>query len=817
MIFDVYFAFRNNEGKVCPGVKPYPMEWNDIRKKVLEDEKKVKEKILAYRNGDDEAKRWLPSINFVGKSTGSRKAANMIPTQLVMIDIDHCEKPREAWDEIKKYFSDEWLMNNIFLVHITPSGRGLHIIFANQGYDSLKENMDWLDNLCNFSQYGDYDTKVKDYSRVSFACLPDEILFESTWLYMNTEPEIPQTLKNDFYEEPQTTSNKVSNQSDKKDESTNGKVASSKTKSGTDDIPVITPEKAAKYDVADWRGVSLKAIISKWVEYRGEPGENEIHNYYNEMIKYFRNIMGNNKELLFYLLPRFGHTAEECWSQIKSICRVNTLSNIDKPFYFFLKDNGFYVANYKTSMDNYMLAEDVAGDVPPMPLLPPVFREFVRSAPADFRVPLINALMPMLGTLTSYLQAVYPYDDQLHTTSFFSIIYAPPGTGKGFISRLNFIFDDLRLRDQVQQAREDIYLRILNRKSQNDKSPERPNTSLRIIPPKNSEAEFLEKQRDNHGYHMFTYAAEMDSWAKGEKAAGGNKSDMIRIAWDNGEYGQQFKSPTTFKGKVNLYWNVLITGTQDQVERYFKNVENGLVTRCAFSSIDNQEFVLASIWKPIPKKGMEIIKNFMKRCDENTYEEPCTVAWDEALMYSDEEEFEQNIKWRFKFKEKQTIDMSWIMPVINQFHEEECKRALLDLDRARDVFRRRVGVRGFRLALLCTALYPTLNSRAMETIKGFVKWWMVVDLNNMLRLWGKKYNDVATVKPQMYNRDAFASLKDTFTKTDLLVVMKQQGILSPVRNVIYQWKKSGYITRIDKETYKKTKKYEQGEQNNTQG
>ena len=45
----------------------------------------------------------------------------------------------------------------------------------------------------------------------------------------------------------------------------------------------------------------------------------------------------------------------------------------------------------------------------------------------------------------------------------------------------------------------------------------------------------------------------MDSWAKGVKAAGGNKDDMIRIAWDNGEYGQQFKSANTFKGTVNLY------------------------------------------------------------------------------------------------------------------------------------------------------------------------------------------------------------------------------------------------------------------------
>ena len=546
-------------------------------------------------------------------------------------------------------------------------------------------------------------------------------------------------------------------------------------------------------------------IVDAWVKFRGKPGPQEVHNYYNEMVKYFRNIMGNNKRLIFYLLPKFGHSDEECWSQIKSICKANTLSRIDKPFFLFLVDKGFYVNDRRSKVDEYMLSEDPDVAFDDMPTLPPVFREFVRSAPKDFRIPAINALMPILGTLTSYLQAIFPYDDAYHTTSFFSIIYAPPGTGKGFVNRFNFLFDDLRLRDQVQSAREMVYLRFINRKSQNEKSPEMPHTSLRIIPPKNSEAEFLQKQKDNEGYHMFTYAAEMDSWAKGEKAAGGNKSDMIRIAWDNGEYGQQFKSAQTFKGKVNLFWNVLITGTQDQVERYFKNVENGLVTRCAFTSIDNQQFQLASYWKPIPKKGMQVIRNFMRRCDENSYEEPCTI--DPTLLDTvSDDDFDKEIDWKFKFRRKQTMKMDWIMPTINAFNEEQCKRASMDLDTARDVFRRRCGVRGFRLALLCTALYPTLNERSKKTIIGFVKWWMEVDIENMLRLWGAKYNEQSQVMPKLYQRNAYDSLKDEFTRNDLYLVMKQQGIQSPVKTIVYQWKREGYIQQVSKDTFKKTKK-----------
>lgn len=778
---------------MVPGLKPNPMEWVSIKKDILSS-KDVKDKIERHRLGDPNAKVSLPSICFVGRCTGTRKNSAMIPTQFVMIDIDHCSDALGAWCTIKEEAGNDWIVENVLLAHLSPS-KGLHLFFkAVEPYHTLIDNMNALNEKFNFSRFGDYDSVVHDFARLSFAFLPEETLFENAMLYMEIPPVVDEVLHNTAYEP-----NSATEEEDK---------GNPKAKSDASDIPTFTDEEKAELDASDWRGVSLKLIIEAWVKFRGKPGKNEIHNYYNEMVKYFRNIMGNNKRLIFYLLPKFGHTDEECWSQIKSICRVNTLSTLDKEFYFFLKDNGFYRSNRRNSLDEYLLSDEEPSLITDMPTPPPVFREFLKSAPRDFQIPMINALMPVLGTLTSYLGAVYPYDDRVHTTSFFSVIFAPPSYGKGFTKRIEFLFDDLKLRDYVQNAREQVYLRAVNKKSANDKSPDIPHTSLRIIPPKNSEAEFLQKQQDNHGYHMFTYAAEMDSWAKGEKAAGGNKSDMIRMAWDNDEYGQQYKSASTFKGMVRLYWNVLITGTQNQVESYFKNVENGLVTRCCFSEIENQEFKMAQIWKPIPKKGMEIIRNFMARCDENTYEDPCLINFGDLDAVNDDD-FDKEVDWQFKFKPRQIVDMSWIMPTINDFEKEQCAQGLLAVDKARDAFRRRVGVRGFRLALLCTALYPKMNNRAVETIKQFVMWWMHVDIENMLKMWGAKYNEQNTHLPNLYNVNVFNSLKDEFTKNELLVVMKQQQVKSKVSNVIWQWSKYGFIEKLGDDKFKKTKKHEQ--------
>ena len=795
MIFDVYYPIRtkdkkSKEERLVPGTRPCPQEWSKIVETILKDEK-WNAQIDEYRKtGDAGLKSALPSICFVGRSTTTRQASAMTPTQLFMIDIDHCKDPRGAWQKMFEQVGNEWICDNVMVAHISPGGEGLHIIFKQMGYPTLIENMDAANEIFDFGQYGNYDTKVKDFSRVSFAFKYEETLFENAALYLETEPDLGDTLVNDFKEE---------GESGKKSE---------------DDVPVLTEEQIVEYKKVEWRGQPVMPILEAYLKQQGTPkeGDGEIHNYYNELVKYFRYLTSNNKECLLAILPKFGHTDEECWSQIKSICRVNTLSKLPLDFYIFLKDNGFYKPRNNaaaSAYQEYMLNDEVGGKPLVIPYLPPVFREFVKCAPKDFVVPAINALMAIIGTLTSYVKAKYPYDHKWHTTSFFSIISAPPSTGKGFVSQyMDLLFEDLRLRDFISQARENIYLSVINKKGANDKAPDKPKVSLRLIPPKNSEAELLEKQSYNCGYHMFTYAAEMDSWAKGVRAAGGNKDDIIRVAWDNEAYGQQFKASNTFKGEVNLYWNVLITGTPRQIEKYFRDVENGLVTRCCFTPIENQEFVMAPKWKELSAKDENRIREFMKRCDENSYEQPCNVDKSEIYEVGENaEEFDNKVDWHYQFKPKKEVDMSWIMPTIDAFQLEQMQMGLKDFDSARDVFRRRVGVRGFRLALLCTCLYSKMNKQQIAGCKKFVDWWMHQDIDNMLKIWGSKYNKETQHAPNLPQKSLYDMLPDEFDKTDVYAKCTMLGIKTPVRNIVYAWNKQNFIKKVGA-NYQKVKRNE---------
>ena len=798
MTFDIYFPIEQTKdgAKVYkPGVKARPMEWKGIVE--LINSPRVVSIVKDCHRGNKARKVELPCVCWNGKSkTGHRSAAEMEPTQFVMADIDHCEDPRGSWFKLQDAIEELEKSGEAFLAlaHVTPSGKGLRLVFrVVQPLKRVSEHLEWLDEQLHLSEYGDYDKCVKDLSRLSFLCMSDDLLYTNSKILSGEQAFDVNPIEGEAVAPAATET----------------ATMSQRTKTGGAAVDVFSDEEKEKFEAYDYRGTKVSVIIAKYMEEMGQPGSGEIHNFYNEMVKFFRCIVSNDKRALLYLLPRFGHSAEECWSQIVSICRVNTLSSLPKPFYFFLKDNGFYKPKMYSSdaVRTYMMESGVTNNDLELPWMPPVFREFVGSAPKDFVVPVMNALMPILGTLTSYVRATYPYDNREHSTSFFSVIYAPAGTGKGFVERfIDLLFEDLKLRDLVESERENVFLRIMQKKGANDKSPDMPHVSLRLIPPKNSEAEFLQKQRDNCGYHMFTYAAEMDSWAKGVRAAGGNKDDMIRIAWDNGEYGQQFKSFNTFKGVVRLYWNVLITGTIAQVESYFKNVENGLVTRCSFCSIDNQEFSEPPVWRKISKRGLETIHQFMRRCDENTYESPCTVSPSDLMVVNDDD-FDKEIDWKFKFKPFKHVDMSWIMPTINAFHKEQISLAALDVDRARDTFRRRVAVRGFRLAMLCTCLWEKPRESDLKKCIPFINWWMHVDLDNMLKLWGARYNEQTDVMPDVSQRSVFSALGETFTKSDVYTVCVKQGIKTPVRRILFDWRKIGCIEQVDKENYKKAKNY----------
>lgn len=739
----------------------------------------------AKEEGNDDAyesnKGQLPMIFWSGfNKQGKREAEALTPTQYYIMDIDHARMPaKEIWADIQSKCN----VNDygIRLAHETPSN-GLRLVCRTVlDFPTIEAHQTWIAEALELARYGDVDAVVKDLSRGSFMVKHDWVLFLDKRIWTDELRDYP-ILKDAGSEDGM--------------EQAKGKVT----------VPEITDDMRQ----VELEGRKVSDIALEYIaDLGGVPQKGQRHAFYNELVKNFRNLCDSDPRIVFAVLPLCEGTPEKRWSQCASICKSNNTTMIPKEFYKWLVKRGYKTSKKDKTMVEYMESEDEPKV--PVPPLPPVFKEFCSVCPPDFVYPTIVALMPIMGTLTSYVRADY-IDLTEQSTTFFSCIWAPPSGGKSFAVKLaDILMKKIKLRDELNSIREQLWLVDTRTKADDEKGQDLPHVMVRIMPAINSLPEFLEKMRDNRGYHMFTLAEEVDTFKKGSSSGGADKSDLFRMAWDNSIYGQAFKSTGTFKGTVRVFYNILLTGTPGAVKKYYSNVEDGMVTRISICEIENQQFAKFQAWKPLNSKQKEVIERFVDRCDQNTYKDPVEMTEEEAHLYeSSSSNYDKNVKWKFNLRAHQHIDMNWMYPTILDWLEKTRKEASLANDVAADVFRRRCAVKGFRLALVCYCCYVQVREREKNVIRNFVRWFMDRDLKESLKMFGEKYNKLQaeSAVESTRHQSLFDALPDEFTKNDVIAQCLKQNIKSKVRQIIWRWKTDKVIAKGEGNTFKKVRKTE---------
>ena len=741
----------------------------------------------------------LPAMMPMGDVGDLQRAKqNCEPTGLVMIDIDNKtpsyppveeEESHAVWmDSVRNYFEErtaELERMHVVLVHVTPSGRGLRLLVHchAEGMEATIQN---CVKAFDLERFGKVDPACTDLSRLSCLVPADYIMYE----------------KGLFDEVPA-----ISIEAMRRYKVT-GKVAKGEN---TQRTLFEVQESDEEYKDYAYNGKPVSEIVQEWMEDNGgEPLPNTRHNYYNDLVILFRSICDNNPKILHAVLPKFGHTDEETWEQCVGLTMSNKCTKIDYRLWKFLAEKGYWT-DPKAKKQEEMEEQGAKNEEQekPMPVLPPIFRQYVQAAPKDFKVPCVFALLPILGTLTSHLRADY-FDGKEMSTTFTSLVFAPPSSGKGFIDKLMPLLDNLADRDELSNAKEAIYAKAEAKKGANEKGLDNPHVSVRIVEPMISIPEFLEKMRDNRGHHMFIMASELDTFRKSNRTTGGDKSDMWRVAWDNGKYGQYYKSVHTFKGKVNLYLNMLFTGTPDQIKKFFTNVEDGLVSRFSFCEVENQLYAPFQPWKKIPKAEQLKIQNILDRLEMKVYKQP--LKFDpKNLLDVKESEFDAVVPWATDWQPFEKVNLEFMFKPLLNWLETQRQQAIKEMNEARDMFRRRAAVKAFRLALLCTALYPKVGKKEQEVIRNFALWFADMDLKNSLYAFGVKYNEREVEDKQAEKRayavgeSVYDALTERFSRGDLEVVVRRRGLKTPVRTIIWNWKKMGMIVKRGENEWQKKK------------
>ena len=188
-----------------------------------------------------------------------------------------------------------------------------------------------------------------------------------------------------------------------------------------------------------------------------------------------------------------------------------------------------------------------------------------------------------------------------------------------------------------------------------------------------------------------------------------------------------------------------------------------------------------------------------------TYTEPLTYDVEQCYSVADKD-FDAEVPWRMDFKPLVTVNIDWIMPTIARFNREHCRKAMMDNDKAHDTFRRRVGARAKRLALLCTQLYEKSMTQAdKKACAKWIAWWMEQDIKGIMRPFANKYrkaieDDTPDNTPR---KTLFERLPDEFSKEDVRRMADILGYKTSVKEITFRWKKINIVEKMTNDTWRK--------------
>ena len=741
--------------------KPTPADWSTIElamKQPAVQEICDQIKLLDGKDPDElsRLKRQLPVITPHAcrfRGDGSRKSDNAVPSGLVMLDIDHIDDPRE--------FFSRWIApvltaeNKIYFVAITPSGHGIRVIAEREPEESIPTAQK---RLAHYFALTEFDAVTKDLARASFLMPWSYVLYcEPSQLDFGT-PEKEAVITAHFAQ-VETQNNTFTLSQEKKSQSP-----------AEGEQPAQSAHNIGEADTTDYRGTPYADIVKELIFLLGgEPAMGERNQFYFTLVRYMRYICNFDPDMCVRVLPDFGLSlSERCATSLSSVNRPRKGEFPD------LLQRAITTASTASDLPSTGVADLQQSDLS-LPPLPRVLELICRRLPERFRPAMVIASLPILGALATRVRFQY-LDKQEHSFSFMSCITAPAATGKSFIRKpVNLLLTPIDRQDEIERRKEEEYKDALRAAKNSKMQPTNPRACPRNNGINVSIAKLLQLLAYSEGKHLIGIGEEIDTLVKSERAGvWSQKSDIYRLGFDNAKYGQNYMSDNSFSANVPVYYNLLLTGTPGGMYRFFKDVEDGLVTRFCFAQLPDM------FGSDIPA-----FENY-------------TVAEEEEII-----DIAETLD-----KAAGTIACSHVGVRIRRWLNDKRELAIREDSRAIDTLRKRAAVIGYRAGMLAYLLNECVYTKE---VGQFTSWVAEYVFQNQMELFGSKFEEVAQSQIRVReNRSQVVSLlqalPEQFTKAELMALRARNGQSTNVAMVISRWRSAGFITQVEKNTYKKTPK-----------
>ena len=738
----------------------------DFYKVVSSD--RVKNKIAEFRKlkaegNDKEAdakKRSLPIFIYqatFGETTSKngskaawRKQEAARLNGLVMLDIDHIDHPGTVFMHIPRELFEDGAKNQVMLVHVTPSGKGLRVVFkADAETGDLSANQHAFAKLLGVEP----DEACKDASRASFAPQEDEILYinDGIFEYQNEEYE---KLFGEQYRD--------------------GRCKTDDGRCKTEDVRC---QPSAINHQPSYKGIPYTKIIDEWWKRTGGiPVEGERNVRLHKLAVSLRAICDNRREVLLQVMPRLGLSEQELANIIDSACKENP-KGFSKILAGIIED---LEESFRPHLTSPNLGEESEEEsLPPaMPKkLPKLIQLLVSKTPDIYKPAVAHAVFPALAAHLYKVKFRY-IDNVLHEATLMNVLMAGTGAGKDCISQpINYIMADIRKRDEENLQREKQWKQEVNSKGANKDKRQRPEgLVIQEVDPDMTNPAFVMRMAEADGHFLYTKMNEIDQFdALRGSGKGGQQFQIMCLAFDPGNrYGQTRvgTGSVTEKVCIRFNWNAATTITKGQ--RYFRNVlTDGPISRINFCTIPEREI------------GAEM---------------PVYGTYDAAF----EEELRPYIERLTKAVGE--VDCPHAFKLAQKMVEENAEFARLSQSRVYENLSFRANVIAWLKGCL---LYVANDCKWDKSIEDFVRWSLQYDMWCKMQFFGEDIANADNIdnnKPKRGPRNLLELLPDEFTLQDAINIRRQQGMDSKgCHAMIRQWICRGYCDSVTDNSYQKLK------------
>jgi len=419
-------------------------------------------------------------------------------------------------------------------------------------------------------------------------------------------------------------------------------------------------------------------------------------------------------------------------------------------------------------------ADEDYPDPPEMPKkLPKLVELLISRTPEIYKPAVAHAIFPPLATHLWKTRFRY-IDNVEHEARLMTLLLAGTGAGKSSVNRpIDFIMEDIRLRDAENLKREKAWKDEMLRKGANKDKRKRPeNLIIQEIDADMTNPAFVMRTAEAQEHFLYTSLNELDQF-DALKGSGSQQFRIMCLAADPGnKYGQTRVGTMSVTERVTIRFNWNASTTIQKGQRYFSKVlTDGPISRINFCTIPERE-----IGEDMPVYG--------------TYDE----SYREALR-----PYIENLN-----KVTGLIECKEAFQLALKLKDENAEFARLSQDRTFENLSFRANVIAY---LKACVLYVANGCKWEPEIDEFIRWSEQYDLYCKMRFFGDmiaKENFTAQRSSKRGPQNLLQILPDSFTAAQLLAIRLEHGLDAKGTDMmIRQWLHRNYIRRAYQYTGKR--------------